>query len=167
MLEIVVPGFHHWVGSDTGDITWWQMTLRGAILFLWGLVLIRLGARRAFGRNTAFDIVLAVVIGSNISRAITANAPFFPTVIATTALVLLHSLLTHVSCHSRLFGRVVKGREKRLVINGRLDRAAMLRSGITEEDLREAARLKGAPDLDQVAEAYIERSGDISIIRKA
>ena len=38
------------------DITWWQMTLRGVLVFFYGLALVRLAGARIFGKLAAFDI---------------------------------------------------------------------------------------------------------------
>lgn len=164
--DIGFTALHQWIGSDADTITWWQMCIRATILFFWGIILIRLGGRRAFGRNTAFDILLAVVVGSMVSRAITATASFFPTLAATAVLIVLHRLLTRLSFHSRWVGTWIKGEERRLVRDGTLDREAMRKSGITPRDLEEAARQQGVKSVDDIDEAFIERSGDISIIKK-
>ncbi|GAA0600063.1 DUF421 domain-containing protein [Caenispirillum bisanense] len=165
-LQEFLTDLQRYIGDDADTITWWQMSLRAMLLFLWGLVLVRIGGRRAFGRNSAFDIVLAVVIGSSISRAITAGAPFFPTIVAMTVLVGLHAVLTHLSFRWRLVGALVKGRDTRLVRDGALDWEAMRRTGITERDLREAAHRRGLAGVDDIRDAYIERSGDVTVIPK-
>lgn len=166
MLEIDLPTLHVYIGRDGTDILWWQMTIRALLLFLVALAVIRLGARRAFGRNTAFDTVLAVIVGSNVSRAITGNSAFFPTIIATLALVLLHTLFATLSYRSKTIGALIKGREVELVRDGRLQRDAMRRSSITERDLEEAARQHGLAGIGGIRDAYLERSGGISIVKR-
>lgn len=161
-----VGWFHSLVGQDAETITWWQMSIRAGVLFLVGLLYVRLSDRRAFGKFGALDIILAIIVGSNISRAITATVPFIPTVTATAVLMLIHVVFTHIACHSEAFGGLIKGRAKALMNDGVLDRRAMLVSGITERDLLEAARLKGKPDLSSFRDAYLERNGSISLIPK-
>ena len=51
-----------------------------------GIVFVRIAGKRTFCTLSAFDIVLAV----NLSRALTGNAPFWPTLAATTVLARLH-----------------------------------------------------------------------------
>lgn len=159
-----LPSFPQLIGSSGETVTWWQMSIRGVLLFLWALILIRTGGRRAFGRNAAFDIVLAVIIGSNISRAVTGNAAFVPTAITCAVLVLLHAGITRLTYHSTFWGKLFKGRRTHLVHDGELDWHAMRRVGITERDLREAARLQGVDEIRQIRDAYMERNGDISVI---
>src|SRR4051794_25882684 len=64
------------IGPDQGDATWWQLSVRAVILFAVGILYIRLAGRRAFSQATPFDIVVSVIVGSNLSRAMTGKAPF-------------------------------------------------------------------------------------------
>jgi uncharacterized membrane protein YcaP (DUF421 family) len=158
-----LAGLHHLIGNDTGMITWWQMSIRGLLVFFYGLVLVRLAGRRVFGKLAAFDIVLAIMVGSNLSRTLTANAPFLPTLAATAAIALAHGSITFLALHSRLVDRLVKGASMPLVHEGEVDWRAMRRYGLSEDDLAEAARNAGVFDLDQVRTAVIESNGRISV----
>ena len=77
------------IGAEPASITWWQMTIRAAVGFLFGLLLVRIFGQRAFGRQTVLDVILAIVVGSNLSRTMTASAPLWPTLAATTVAALL------------------------------------------------------------------------------
>jgi uncharacterized membrane protein YcaP (DUF421 family) len=111
--------------------------------------------------------LLAVIIGSNLSRAITASAPFIPTLAATLVLVLLHTLLAHAAVWAPRIGEVVKGRPTMLICNGVIDESALRRHGIGSGDLDQALRCGGAARAEDVAAAYLERNGSISVIRRA
>lgn len=158
--------FHLLVGSDTGDIAWWQMSVRGVLIFFIGLVLVRIAATRAFGRWGALDIILAVIVGSNLSRALTGSAPFMPTVIATFLLVMLHGLLSWAAIRWPQISNLAKGRPTQLVSDGECDWAAMRRHGLGPGDLDSALRSSGHESLDHVEAVYLERNGDISVIDK-
>jgi len=54
------------------------------VIFAFGLALVRLAGRRVFVRWAALDIVVAVVVGSNLSRALTGTAPLGGTLAAST-----------------------------------------------------------------------------------
>jgi uncharacterized membrane protein YcaP (DUF421 family) len=154
------------IGKNQSSIEWWQMAIRAFIVFVLTLAMVRMGATRIFGRNSAFDIVLGIVLGSVLSRAITANSPFFPTIIAAIVLILLHILFARISMASHKFGWIVKGKQNPLVINGEIQPDQMKKCKITENDLLESLRIKGKDDLQTVRDAFLERSGEISIIFK-
>ncbi len=154
------------IGHGRADMTWWQECIRAPIIFFYGLVLIRFAGRRAFGRQSPLDIVLAVVIGSNLSRTLTANAPFFPTLASTAALVGIYWVTSHVVQFSACLEWLVKGRPALLMRDGRLDRRVARKQGVTESDLNEAVRTHGVGRLSDVDTAVLERNGNINVIRR-
>jgi uncharacterized membrane protein YcaP (DUF421 family) len=140
------------------------MTLRGILVFLFGIVLLRLFGRRAFGKQNPLDIILAIIVGSNLSRAMTANAALFPTLAATAALIFLFWLIEHAAARWKPLGRLVKGEPVTLIRQGTRDRRAMRAAAVTEDDVREAARRSGLSSFEQVNDAVLERNGKISVL---
>ncbi|MFN2432497.1 MAG: DUF421 domain-containing protein [Gemmatimonadota bacterium] len=156
------------LGLGEGDLDAGQMALRAVVVFIAALTIVRIGNKRFLGRNTAFDLVLAFILGSVLSRAITGNAPLFPTLVAGAVLVAMHWLLSVASYHSRALGVLFKGRSRELVRDGEIRWDGMRRSQITTHDLEEALRLEGKPaDVEGVRAAYLERSGSISVIARS
>jgi uncharacterized membrane protein YcaP (DUF421 family) len=154
-------------GSSKDDMVWWHMCLRAVVVFVFGLLLVRLFARRAFGEQTPLDIIVAIIIGSNLSRAMTGNAPFLSTLAATVALVLVFWILGHAAVRWHGLGRLVKGQPKWLTgEDGRLDAVTMRRSGVTRGDVEEAARSIGLAGMEDVAEVVFERNGRISTVKR-
>ena len=156
---------HQLVGSYGEDISWWQMSLRGVLIFLLGLLLVRIASSRAFGRWSALDIILAVIVGSNLSRALTGSAPFFATLAATFVLVILHSLLARAVIRWPAMSNYLKGKSVLLVEEGKPKEEALRRHGIGEGDLRMALRARGFAEMSEAKAVYLERNGDISVIR--
>lgn len=167
-LQDLARALHDLIGSDdAAAITWWQMTLRAVVIFAFGVFLVRLAGKRAFGKASAFDIVFAIVIGSNLSRTLTANAPFFPTLAASAALVLLHRALAWAAYNTSWLGFVIKGEPRCLVSSGEPQTKELRASQITDEDLHEALRLNASQeDLAGIDAAYLERNGEISFVRR-
>ena len=144
-----------------------QMSLRAFLVFLIAIVMLRIGNKRFMGKNTALDVMLGIVFGSTVSRAITGNAPFFPTLAASLALILMHWTLAAIAFRSDGFGQMVKGSNRLLVRDGEIQWKQMKSAHITEADLKEAMRNEGkAPEIKELKEAHLERNGDISIIMK-
>lgn len=159
--------FHALIGSQGDAISWAQMSLRAILIFAIGLAIMRFAAARAFGKWTALDIILAVIVGSNLSRALTGSAPFWPTVIATLVIVALHGALSHAVVRWPVLSQALKGRAVCLVEAGALNDQALRRHGIGEGDLRMALRARGVAEIGDVETVYLERNGDISVIPKS
>lgn len=154
------------IGHNPEHILWWQMCVRAVIIFAFGLIVIRLFGRRIFSRQNPLDIVIAILIGSGLSRALTGNARLAPTLAATAVIVLLFWVFEHLAARSHAFGRLTKGRPHALIRGGARDERAMQGFGVSEGDIAEAARDKGLASIAQVEEAVLERSGKINTIAR-
>jgi uncharacterized membrane protein YcaP (DUF421 family) len=157
-------------GTVETDLNAFQMTMRAVVTFIVTVAVIRLGNKRLFGKGTAFDTVVAIMIGSVMSRAITGSGS--GTMLATWAggltLIMLHWLLATLSHHLAWFGPVVKGNAVTLVEHGEIVHSGMERTGSTENDLERALRSNGnTPDISNIETAVMERDGSISVIPKS
>ena len=141
------------------------MCIRGFLIFVLAIILVRLGDRRIFSKNAAFDIVLGIVLGSILSRAITGNSPFIPTSITCIVLVALHWLFAFISQKYHPFGTLIKGKHLLLIKDGKIQEENMKKQNFTTHDLNEVLRLNGKlTKVEEVQEAYLERSGNVSVI---
>lgn len=154
-------------GLNTDLETVLTFAIRAVVVFAISVLYVRLGGKRIFDKNSAFDIVAAIMLGSILSRAITDSAPFIPTLIAGACLVATHRFLAFLAYRSDWLGNQIKGVKTTLVADGLLQEKNMRKSHITEQDLMSAARTQAKiSKLDEIKEAYLERSGDISILPK-
>ncbi|MBD1398364.1 DUF421 domain-containing protein [Pontibacter sp. JH31] len=143
------------------------MSIRAVLVFIAALLIIQVGNKRIFGKHTAFDIVLGIIYGSILSRAITGNSPFWPTLAAALTLVLLHRFFAFMAYNtSGFFGPFIKGDPVCLIKDGKIQEDELKKHSLTEKDLNEALRSGGVTDAKDVAYGFLERSGDISIVKK-
>lgn len=151
------------IGADELGVG--EMVLRALLVFPVAIVFVRVGAKRFLGELSAFDLVVAIMLGSILSRAITGNSPFLPTLAAGLALVLLHRMLAKFAVTHQHIGAWIKGRERLLVEEGEIRWKEMRESGIGEADLMAALRRNAQlTEVAAVKAAYLERTGDISVI---
>jgi uncharacterized membrane protein YcaP (DUF421 family) len=155
------------LGAEPKDLTFSQISLRGVIVFLATLLMVRFSTKRSLAEKTAFDAVLLVILASMVSRAINGTAAFFASIGGGFALVTLHRIFGWIACRSHAFGLLIKGCPDVIVENGAPILQMMRRNHISEHDLEEDLRLDAkTDDLAKIKVARIERSGDISFIKK-
>ncbi|HKR52918.1 MAG TPA: YetF domain-containing protein [Chthoniobacterales bacterium] len=155
------------LGVEPKELTFLQISIRGIIVFVATLLMIRLGHKRSLARKTPFDAVLIVILASVLSRAINGSAAFFATLGGSVVIVLVHRLFALIAYHSHGFGILIKGRPEIIVENGNLVMDTMRRNHISEHDLEEDLRLDAElENISQVQVGRVERSGDISFIKK-
>jgi len=153
------------IGPDEGANAA-QLCARAVLLFAFGILCIRIAGRRTFASYSPLDIIVALIVGSNISRVMTGKAAFFPALAATLVLVVLHRVIAVASLRFGALSWLVKARPIRLVENGEIDRAALRRANLSEQDLQEALRMEQCDDIRQVKSAMAEGGGKISVVRK-
>lgn len=152
-------------GEAAHDLGAAEMALRAVVVYLFAIAIVRLGNKRFMGRNSAFDLLLGIMLGSVLSRGITGQAPLLPCMVAGTVLLAAHWTMGGLAVMLPAFGPLVKGRPRTLIENGRVDEEAMKKSHVGREDLAEALRIHGnTSNPADVAFACLERNGNISVI---
>jgi uncharacterized membrane protein YcaP (DUF421 family) len=155
------------LGRDAATLTFAQISLRGVIVFIAALVIVRCGDRRFLSQKTAFDAVLGFILASMLARAVNGTAAFFPTLGGGFVLVGLHRLLAYGARRSHTLGLLIKGRSDVLIRDGVLDDDLARRRRLSEHDVLEDLRLHGnVQHVGDVALAVFERNGHITVVPK-
>src|SRR5437660_9658625 len=97
------------LGVEPKALTFTQISLRGVIVFIFTLVIIRLGDKRSLSKKSAFDAALLIILASVLARAINGSAAFFPTLGGSAVLVALHRAFAYFSANSTWFRNLIKG----------------------------------------------------------
>ncbi len=157
---------HSLFGSGE-HLTALQMGVRSFIMFFIALALIRIGGMRIFGKKTAFDNILVIMLGAILARGVVGASPFFSTVAAAAVMVIVHKILALLALKHIWVGKIVKGIHRSLYKNGEMNTRNMRIATISKDDLMEGVRLQiNSNSLEDVKEAYIEKNGQVSIIEK-
>jgi uncharacterized membrane protein YcaP (DUF421 family) len=162
MQDFIDTFFGH--GKDLNAL---QMACRSAAIFFITLMLIRIAGLRTFGRHSAFDNVVIIMLGAILSRPVVGASAFLPSCIASLVFVLIHRLLAGISFYSDFVGRLIKGDAKVLYTNGAPHLQNMKTTHVSTKDLHEGLRLNAQTnDLQKIKEIIIERNGEISVIKE-
>jgi uncharacterized membrane protein YcaP (DUF421 family) len=167
MLQAVAREIEAFLGynHDVGDVNALQMALRTILIYVVTLALIRIGSKRFLSQASAFDVIVGIMLGSVMSRAINSSAPLFPTLLAGAVFIGLHWSLAALAFHTDWFGSLVKGNPILLVKDGEPQPDGARRTSVSTHDLKQALRLQAQEtDLAKVRLAYLERNGAISVI---
>jgi uncharacterized membrane protein YcaP (DUF421 family) len=144
-----------------------QMGIRSIIIFLTALLMLRIAGIRTFGKKTAFDNVIIIILGSVLSRAITGASPFIPTIFAGLVLVVVHRVLAILAYKSEKIGKLIKGEKALLFSSGAQQERNMRETQISHNDIMEEVRIQiNQEGLEGIKKVFIEPSGHISIIKE-
>jgi len=149
------------------ELTTLQMGDRAFVMFFIALILIRLAGMRTFGIKSAFDNCIIIMLGAILSRAVTGDSAFGPTVAAAIVLVLVHKFLGKLSVNNQTLSHLIKGKPVSVYKDGVLNTKNLQRCDLSYGDLMEEVRINlNTNMLDAVEEIFMERSGKVSIIKK-
>ena len=158
---------HLGLGNDPKALTFAQIAIRGIIVFVISLAMVRLGDKRFLSKKTAFDAILGLILASMLARAVNGSAAFWPTLGGGFILIGLHRLIAFASRRWHAFGILVKGTSDLVVRDGHVIETGMRRNDLSVHDLQEDMRLKGRVDeISKIKVAYAERDGHISVVPK-
>jgi uncharacterized membrane protein YcaP (DUF421 family) len=151
--------------GPTGHVTWAQECARAVVVFCYGFALVRLAGRRVFGKWSALDIIVSIMVGSNLSRALTGGADLWGTLAATTLLMILHWVLAQAAARFPRMSRLLEGRPVPLGEAGRIAEHVLVRHAVSDADLGEALRGAGLDDAGDIHRVVLEPSGKISVLK--
>jgi len=156
------------LGAEPKALNFLQMALRVIVMYIAGLLMVRLaGDRRFGGRYTDFDVILSVAFGSLLSRAINSSSPFLMTIGAGFVLVGMNRLFAFMSRFPSL-GKLISGKSLILIQDGEIQSNNMNKGHVTQKDLMASLRSQAhLSEPSKVKVARLERSGQISVIPAA
>lgn len=142
-----------------------ELFLRGTITFLALTVLLRIVGQRESGGLGITDLLVVLLVADAASAGLTGGATSIADGLVLVVTILVWSVaLDAVAYRWPWVNRVIKGRPHALIKDGELNRHAMRRELMNEEEVASQLRLHGITDRGAVYLAYIEPNGKISII---
>jgi uncharacterized membrane protein YcaP (DUF421 family) len=149
------------IGGASG-LGW--VAVKAVLLFAVAVIGLRLGERRTLAQLSAFDVAVAVAIGSIIGRGATApTTSFASSAVALVTFLVAHRVVAILRRRSRL-ARLIDHPPRVLVARGELQGGELARAGLTAADVYALLRDKGVGDLAQVGYLLYEPRGAVTVI---
>lgn len=166
-MEQVMKFADEMLGLHAAELQPHQMCVRAVVIFSVSLFIIRISAIRVFGKFSAFDNITMLMLGAIMGRSVVTTQSLAGTVLALLVIMLLHRFISWLTFRNRKAGALLKGKQLILIKDGKKQQKNLNRTHITEADIMEALRRDlHKTSLEKIKEVYLERSGDISIIRE-
>lgn len=141
--------------------------IRTVAVYLGILILLRLAGKRDLAQLNTFDFVVLLLLSNVVQNAIIGpDNTLSGGLLGAAILVAGNSLLVRVVRRNESLVRLFEGTPTSLVCDGTLDRDAIARLGLREEDVIQALRHQGANDADEVQSATLEPGGSIVVVLK-
>jgi len=145
-----------------------ELIIRGTAMYLFLFLVFRVVIRRRIGAVGMADILILVIIAdaaqngmSGEYRSVTEGAILIGTIIG------WNMLIDWLNYRVPALQNWLEAPPLLLIENGRLLRRNLRHEFVTEEELKSKLREKGVADFRDVAKAYMEADGAISVIKRA
>jgi uncharacterized membrane protein YcaP (DUF421 family) len=145
-------------------VPWWELVLRGVVVYAFLIVLLRLTGRRQVGQLAPFDLVLLLVLSNAVQNSMNAgDNSLVGGLLSATTLVVVNWLVGLATFRSKGLAAAIEGRPQLLVHNGRLFEDVLARAQLTHHELNAALRQGGCSCIEDVHTALLENNGSISV----
>lgn len=139
---------------------------RGVLVYVVMLIVIRLLGKRTIGNFTAFDLLVALMLGEVVDEIIYGDVTIAQGMVAILVIALCKYLTAWLTCWHPGFNRVLEGTPTEIVRNGELVRKGLREEMLNELEVLAALRLNDVSDMREVKLAIMEVDGQVSVIRE-
>lgn len=130
------------------------------------LAVIRLSGKRTIGGFSAFDFLVALMLGEVVDEIIYGSVSMTQGFLGIGVIALLHYGNSWLTYWDHGFAHLLEGSPTVVLDKGQLHYPGMRAERMNEKDVLSELRLHGIDDLREVKVAIIEYNGDLSVIRQ-
>ena len=138
---------------------------RAAAVYVFMLIVIRALGKRTVGNFSAFDLLVALMLGEVVDEIIYGDVLFTQGAVAIVAIAALAYADSWLAYFDHGIEAVLEGKPTIIVRNGRFERAGMRSERMNEKDVMRHLREAGIHDMREVHLAIVELDGAVSILR--
>jgi len=145
-------------------LPWWEFVVRGVIVYVFLLVILRITGKRQTGQLAPFDLVLLLVLSNAVQNSMNGgDNTVLGGIISATTLIALHYGVAYMTFKSKKMERWIEGTPRVLIHNGTVNEDVMRQELLTGHELAAALRAAGCEEIDHVRVATLENNGQINV----
>ena len=143
----------------------WELIVRGVVVYVFLLALLRITGKRQVGQLAPFDLVLLLVLANAVQNSMNAgDNSLIGGLITAATLIGLNYLVSLVTYRNKKLAAIVEGRPQILIHDGILFEDVMANAQLTHHELNAALRRSGCVSVAEVHSAILENNGAISVV---
>jgi uncharacterized membrane protein YcaP (DUF421 family) len=138
---------------------------RAVAVYALVLIVIRFLGKRTVGNFSAFDLLIALMLGELVDEMIYGDVRFLQGTVAIVTLAALAAVDSWASYANYGMQKVLEGTPTVIVRDGAFDHAGMRAERMNDRDVMAMLRLAGVQDLREVHLAIVETDGEVSVLK--
>jgi uncharacterized membrane protein YcaP (DUF421 family) len=145
-----------------------DIVLRAAIAFSFVFLLTRIVGRRELSSLEPFDLIMLIMMGDLVQQGVTQSDYSVTGIfLAAGTLALMTVLVSYLSFRFKRLRPILDGEPLVIVQDGKPIDGNLKRERLTIDEVAQEARIQQIASLDDVEWAVLERTGEISFIKKS
>ena len=147
------------------SVPWWELVVRGIVVYVFLLTLLRITGKRQVGQLAPFDLVLLLVLSNAVQNSMNAgDNSLIGGLISAATLIALNYGVALATFRSKRLEAMIEGRPQILIHNGKLFEDVRNRAMLTHHELAAALRQSGYECIEEIHSAILENNGSISVV---
>ncbi|QBE62994.1 DUF421 domain-containing protein [Pseudoduganella lutea] len=147
------------------DLPWWEFIARGAVIYCFLLLMVRITGKRTIGQFTPFDLLVVMLLSEAVSNSLSGGDDSLQGgMIVATTLIALNVLFAVATSRSRKIADLVDGRPVLLGRDGKIFDDVVKKCRVAEGDVEQALREADCP-VHKMKCAFLEPDGKITILQ--
>lgn len=144
------------------------VVIRTLILYTLILVVMRIMGKRQLGQLQPFELVITILISEIAAIPMQdTGIPLINGIVPIFILMIAQIVLSYISLKSETARGIICGKPSILIEDGKIMENQLAKLHFNINDLLEQLRVKGYPDIKDVAFAILETEGQLSLIPKS
>ncbi|HEY9527941.1 MAG TPA: YetF domain-containing protein [Anaerolineales bacterium] len=147
---------------DTNELLY--TALRASFVYFFLLLIIRVLGKREIGNTSAFDLIVALILGEVVDEIIYGDVTILQGVVAIMVVAVWHLVNSWASFKSDIVDKITGAPPTVMVKNGQIQRKNLAKERINEEELFSELRMMGVEEVEEVKQATLEPNGKVSVL---
>ena len=146
------------------SLPWWEFVLRGLIVYVFLMGILRVTGKRQTGQLAPFDLILLLVLSNAVQNSMNGgDNTVLGGLISASTLIGLHYVVALITFKNKKVEAWIEGTPRIVVHNGVPNEAVMRSEFLTHHELAAALRACGCHDIQHVHMAMLENNGQITV----
>lgn len=146
------------------SVPWWELVVRGLMVYVFLIALLRLTGKRQIGQLSPFDLVLLLILSNAVQNSMNAgDNSLIGGLISATTLVAINYLVGLITFKSKKLEAIIEGRPQVLIHQGKLYEEVMNEAKLTRHELDSTLRQSGFFEIKDVKLAILENNGSVTV----
>jgi uncharacterized membrane protein YcaP (DUF421 family) len=148
------------------ELPWWEFIVRGALVYIALLLLIRISGRRTVGQFTPFELLVVMLLSESVSNSLSgSDESISGGLIVAATLIALNMFLATITARNRKLADLIEGTPVLLGRDGIVFHEVRKGKRVSEDEIQQALHESDC-SLAEMKCIFLEADGSLTVLKK-